>query len=86
MGIPGENAVQVGPRLLNVFGGISGLQRAPFDELCNQHGIGEAKAAQIKVAIELGHRLTLESPNERAAVNSPADSAALDHMVIGQGR
>ena len=30
-----------------------------------QHGIGEAKAAQIKAAIELGRRLTLESPEER---------------------
>jgi DNA repair protein RadC len=77
VGVPGENAVQVGQRLLNGFGGISGLHRAPFNELCNQRGIGEAKAAQIKAALELGRRLTLESPNERAAVNSPADAAAL---------
>jgi DNA repair protein RadC len=77
VGVPGENAVQVGQRLLNEFKGISGLLRAPFEELCNQHGIGEAKAAQIKAALELGHRLTLESPNERPAVNSPEDAAAL---------
>lgn len=48
-----------------------------MEELCNQHGIGEAKAAQIKAAIELGRRLTLELPEERPAVNSPADAAAL---------
>jgi DNA repair protein RadC len=77
VGVTGENAVQVGQRLLNEFSGISGLQRAPFEELCNQHGIGEAKAAQIKAAIELGRRLALESPEERPAVNSPADAAAL---------
>jgi DNA repair protein RadC len=77
VGVPGENAVQVGQRLLNYFGGISGLHRAPFGELCSQHGIGEAKAAQIKAALELGHRLSLESPNERPAVNSPTDAAAL---------
>ncbi len=77
VGVPGENAVQVGQRLLKVFGGISGLQRAPFEELCNQHGIGMAKAAQIKAAIELGHRLSVISPEERPAVNSPADAAAL---------
>jgi DNA repair protein RadC len=29
VGIPGENSVQVGQRLLKDFGGISGLQRAP---------------------------------------------------------
>jgi DNA repair protein RadC len=77
VGVPGENSVQVGQRLLKDFGGISGLQRAPLEELCNQRGIGEAKAAQIKAAIELGRRLALESPEERLGVNSPADAAAL---------
>lgn len=43
----------------------------------NQHGIGAAKAAQIKAAIELGRRLTLESPEARPTINSPADAAAL---------
>jgi DNA repair protein RadC len=77
VGVPGENAVQVGQRLLQKFGGISGIHRAPFDEMIKQHGIGEAKAAQIKAAIELGRRLTLESPEERPIINSPADAAAL---------
>ncbi len=75
--MPGENAVQVGQRLLRTFGGLAGLHRAPFDELCQQHGIGEAKAAQIKAAIELGRRLGLESPEERPVINIPADAAAL---------
>jgi DNA repair protein RadC len=77
VGLPGENAVQVGQRLLNEFGGITGVHRAPFDELRNQRGIGEAKAAQIKAAIELGRRMAQECPDERASVNSPADAAAL---------
>ena len=77
VGVKGENAVAVGQRLLKKFGGLSGLHRAPFNELKKQHGIAEAKAAQIKAAIELGRRLTLESPEERPAVNSPADAAAL---------
>lgn len=77
VGLPGENAVQVGQRLLQTFGGIAGLHRAPFAELTNQHGIGEAKAAQLKAAIELGRRLTLESPEERPAIHVPADAAAL---------
>jgi DNA repair protein RadC len=77
VGVPGENAVQVGQRLLLKFHGLAGLHRAPFHELCEQHGIGEAKAAQLKAAIELGNRLRLEAPEERPAVNSPADAAAL---------
>lgn len=77
VGVPGENAVQVGQRLLNKFGGIRGLHRVPFVELCQQHGIAKAKAAQIKAAIELGRRLPLESPEERPVINSPKDAADL---------
>lgn len=77
VGMPGENAVQVGQRLLQHFGGLSGLHRAPFEELCRQRGIGAAKAAQLKAAIELGRRLLLEAPGERPAITSPADAAAL---------
>lgn len=77
VGVPGENAVEVGQRLLKKFNGLGGLHRAPFKELMDQHGMGDAKASQIKAAIELGRRLTLESPEERPAINSPADAAAL---------
>ncbi|MEZ0396321.1 MAG: DNA repair protein RadC [Anaerolineales bacterium] len=77
VGVAGESAVQMGQRLLAAFGGLTGLHRAPFEDLCNQHGVGAAKAAQIKAAIELGRRLTLEAPEERPVINSPADAAAL---------
>ena len=62
VGVTGENAVQVGQRLLSKFNGLNGLHRAPFKDLVDQHGLGEAKASQIKAAIELGRRLTLEIP------------------------
>ena len=77
VGVHGENAVQVGQRLLQIFGGLTGLHRASYEEVCNQHGIGTAKAAQIKAAVELGRRLALESPEERPKIGSPADAAAL---------
>lgn len=77
VGVPGENAVQVGQRLLHDLGGLPGIHRADFDEVCKQHGIGTAKAAQIKAAIELGRRLLVESPEERPAIHSPADAAGL---------
>jgi len=77
VGVQGENAVEVGHRLLRDLDGIHGLHRASFHELSQQKGLGTAKAAQIKAAIELGLRLRVESPDERAAVHSPADAAAL---------
>ena len=32
-GLPGENAVQIGQRLLNTYNGLWGLYRASFDEI-----------------------------------------------------
>ncbi len=75
VGVHGENAIQVGQRLLETFGGLPGLHRADYDEVCSQRGVGPAKAAQIQAAIELGRRLNAQSPDDRAAINSPSDAA-----------
>jgi DNA repair protein RadC len=77
VGVQGENAVQVGQRLIKEFHNLTGLHRASFEELCSQSGIGPAKAAQIKAAIELGRRMGLEDPEERPAIHSPGDAGAM---------
>ncbi len=77
VGLVGESAVQVGQRLLQTFGGISGIHRATFDELRSQKGVKLAKAAQIKAAIELGRRLVLEAPEEKPVIHTPGDAAEL---------
>lgn len=75
VGLPGENAVQVGKRLLQTFNGLSGLYHAEFSDLSRQRGIGMVKAVQIKAAIELGRRLNSRSPQEQPLIQSPADAA-----------
>ncbi len=77
VGVEGENSIQLGERILFELGGLRGIQRASFAEVCNIHGLGPAKAAQIKAAIELGRRLTLEAPELSGAISSPADAAEL---------
>ncbi len=77
VGVEGENAIQVGQRLLRDFNGLAGLQRATYAEICAQHGIGEAKAAQIKAAIDLGRRLASQSAENKTIVHSPEDAADL---------
>ncbi|TFG48082.1 MAG: JAB domain-containing protein [Anaerolineales bacterium] len=77
VGVEGENAIQVGQRLLRDFNGLAGLQRATYAEICAQHGIGEAKAAQIKAAIDLGRRLATQTAGDKAIVSSPEDAADL---------
>lgn len=76
-GIPGENAVQVGQRLIKEFGGLYGIHRADFEDVCQLKGIGPAKAAQIKAAIELGRRMARENLEEQPAIHSPQDAADL---------
>lgn len=77
VGIAGENVVQLAQHVLVEYGGLYGLRRATFEEVSSLRGVGLAKAAQIKAAIELGYRLRLETPEERPAIQSPADAAAL---------
>ena len=78
-GVQGENAVDLGRRLLHTFGGLVGLHAAPFAEVKAQRGIGTAKAAQLKAALELGRRLAaaLESQGVRPRIESPEDAASL---------
>jgi DNA repair protein RadC len=76
-GTPSENVLALATAALARFGGLPGLARASFGELCAQHGMGEAKAAQIKAALELGRRLLSAQPEERATVRSPQDVANL---------
>jgi DNA repair protein RadC len=77
VGVGGENVLSVAQRLLARFDGLAGLARASVAELTAEHGIGEAKVAQIKSAFELGRRLLVTSPVDRPQVRSPADAAQL---------
>jgi len=52
-----KSAVDICRDLLKVFGNLSNLDRASIHELCKVKGIGLAKAAQIKAALEVGKRM-----------------------------
>lgn len=56
VGRQGSSAVQVGMDILDRLGGVAGLAQCGVEELCAVPGVGEAKAAQLKAAIELGKR------------------------------
>ncbi len=69
--------------LLNRFDGLHGLLRANVNELTQEPGIGPARAAQIKAALELGRRLLMATPPERLQIRSPEDVAALLMLEMG---
>src|SRR5579883_2029653 len=77
VGIAGENVLDVATRLLSRHGGLVGLARLNFDELCSTRGLGEAKAAQLRAALELGRRLAVATPEERPVIREAQDVARL---------
>lgn len=77
VGVMGVNVVQLSQQLLVECGGWAGLQRADYHELCRRRGIGEAKAATLKAALEIGRRLLLTDGDQRAQIRSPGDVAGL---------
>jgi DNA repair protein RadC len=73
VGVEGENAVHMADRILNDNHGLIGLYRTSYLELCDQHGIGPAKAAQLLAAIELGKRIALADKDAQRTIHSPQD-------------
>lgn len=78
-----ESALAVASRLLVRFEGLLGLARAGFAELCAERGLGEAKAAQLQAALELGRRVVAAQPEERATIRYPSDVANLLQGEMG---
>jgi len=76
-GTHSENVLGLANRLLVKFDGLPGLFRASFNELCNEHGVGQAKASQIQAAMELGRRSASAQPEEKTVIRSPQDAASL---------
>jgi DNA repair protein RadC len=78
-----ESALAMASRLLAERDGLPGLARTNFSELCSARGLGEAKAAQVQAALELGKRLVAAQPQERAQIHGPEDVANLLQGEMG---
>jgi len=75
--IGGQKQIEIAQDLLAHFGDdIRRIYQAHPQELAKVKGINQATAVRIKAALNLGLRLSLPA-DERIAINSPADAAAL---------
>jgi DNA repair protein RadC len=83
VGTQGENVIELSRRLLDVYGGLGGLLQADTAVIAGEHGMGEAKATQLKAALELGHRLSILTPDRRPQITSPGDVANLVMGAMG---
>ena len=74
-GIRGESVMVTAQKLLTRFGNLSNIVAASLEELSEIKGIGPAKAAQIKAALELSKRLEASSDTgQKSTVKAPEDA------------
>lgn len=83
VGTAQENVIELASRLLRQYGGLGGLLAAELPELCAEHGVGLAKATQLKAALELGRRLSVLVPEERPKITRPDDAVNLVQVEMG---
>ena len=72
-GDQGVSALDLAISLINRFGGFPGLEAASVPELCEIKGVGPAKAAQLKAALEIARRLGRGGENEKPVFHGGAD-------------
>lgn len=76
-GFQAGTAIDLATQLLSRFNGLKGLLAASVEELSGIKGIGQAKAAQIKAAIEIGRRVAITAAPDKPVIKSPGDVGAL---------
>ena len=76
-GVAGDSVLVSARRVLAAFGTLRGIAEASVEQLSQIHGIGPAKAVQLKAAIELARRIALASNGQRPVVDSVDSAAAL---------
>jgi DNA repair protein RadC len=74
-GTQGSSAVDLAEQILKRLGGIRALIDADLEELTAVPGIGPAKAAQLKAAVEIGRRVARMKREARPQLLSPEDAA-----------
>ena len=82
-GTRGRSAADVAADVLARHDGLTGLGRATELELAAVPGIGEARAAQLIAAFELGRRLMADWPSARWTIRGPHDVA--DRLILQMG-
>jgi len=74
-GTKGQSALDMASQLLGHSKGLAFMAEAQLEDLAAYHGIGVAKACQIKAAVELGRRLSAASGGNKIQISSPRDAA-----------
>jgi len=76
-GAQGVNVIDLATHLVRHYRHVGALAQASIHDLCQHHGVGEAKAAQLLAAVEFGKRVMYANPEARLRVQSPEDVVRL---------
>jgi len=68
-----DSAIDLANKLLTDLGGFSGIHREELSRLMEFKGVGLAKAARIKAAVEVGYRLSKEGEEPAIFIKTPED-------------
>lgn len=68
------SALELGRSLLRQFGGLRGLLRAQEGQVLACQGVGPAKYARLRAALELARRQALQGLGNADVLNSPAQT------------
>jgi DNA repair protein RadC len=63
--------------LLSSYGGLRGLVRADFGDLCYDYRLGPVRTAQLQALLEIARRLAIPAGEQKYQITCPADAAAL---------
>ena len=83
IGVKGTSVLTLADQLLQQFNGLQGLARASIADLQRVRGMGEAKAIQLKAALELGKRLAISAQESKPQIKTPADAAQMLMLHMG---
>lgn len=72
-GLTGVSAIDLAQQVLIDLGGFSGIHREDISRLLEIKGVGLAKAARIKAAVEVGYRLSTEERGKSWVIKAPQD-------------
>ena len=69
-----NSVVALAQGLLDKYGGAGGLAQASFRQITQFPGVGEAKVAQLKAALELGRRASASAQPAQPVIRSATDA------------
>ena len=70
-GLKGANVVEIGRRLLNKYGSLTALAQAGVDDLRQEPGVGQDKAATLVAAFALARRMEEERRADSPVLDNP---------------